>query len=134
MWDPFMGCNPSGTDCPSRSLPRDQEFCQQTCSSVTSPLSICPQILPGSFLPESQPPFSIHLLQSEILQVAICSTVNLHQLQKRSLPHHGLHYKLQYLDYLLSHLLHQLQCLQSCFSYSSLWLQLLLQGHLFPFI
>ncbi|KAK4822676.1 hypothetical protein QYF61_019043 [Mycteria americana] len=46
----------------------------------------------------SQPPSGIHLLRQGVLhglQVDICSTVNLHGPQGDSLPHHGLHYRLQ---------------------------------------
>ena len=46
----------------------------------------------------SQPPSGIHLIQCgehRGLQVAICSTVDLHGLQGHSLPHHGLLHELQ---------------------------------------
>ncbi|KAK4832092.1 hypothetical protein QYF61_020707 [Mycteria americana] len=46
----------------------------------------------------SQPPSGTHLLQHGVLhglQVDICSTMDLHGLQGDTLPHHGLHHRLQ---------------------------------------
>ncbi|KAK4827032.1 hypothetical protein QYF61_013166 [Mycteria americana] len=69
-----------------------------------APLSIAPQVLPGTCLLQrglptgSQPPSGIHLLWHGVghgLQMDICSTINPHGLQGDSLPHHGLHQGLQ---------------------------------------
>jgi len=57
------------------------------------PLSTGPQVLLGP-----QTPLDIYLLWHEVLhglQVDICSTVDLHELQEDSLPHHGLLHGLQ---------------------------------------
>jgi len=46
----------------------------------------------------SQPPSGIHLVWCGVLhglQVDICSIVDLHGLEGDSLPHHGLHHRLQ---------------------------------------
>jgi len=61
---------------------------------VWAPLSTGLQVLPGG----SQSPSGIHLLQRGVfheLQVEICSTVDLHGLQRDRLLHHGLLHGLQ---------------------------------------
>jgi len=103
VWVLTTGCSPSGTGCSSVGPLRGHKFCQQTCSSVGSSLSMGPQVLPGGCskcgLPiRSQSPLGIHLLQLGFfcgLQVDICCTMDLHGLQEDSLPHHGLLHRLQ---------------------------------------
>jgi len=85
-------------NCPSMGPPWGHKPCQQTCSSVGSPLhrSTAPagsQLQCGRSM-GSQPPSGIHLLWHGVLpglQVDICSTIDLHGLQGHSLPHHDLH-------------------------------------------
>jgi len=76
--------------------------CLKTCSSVSSSLhgSTGPgrSLLQHRLFTVSQPPSGIHQLQRGVLhrlQVDICSTVDLHGLQRHSLPHHGLQHRLQ---------------------------------------
>ena len=55
-------------------------------------------LLQHGLLAGSQPPSGTHLLQYGVLnrlQVDVCSTMDLHELQGDSLPHHGLQHKLQ---------------------------------------
>ncbi|KAK4816397.1 hypothetical protein QYF61_016714 [Mycteria americana] len=100
-------------------LPQGHKFCQKTCSSVGSPLSTGPQVLPGACSSTGSPQGhsflqDIHLLWRGVLhglRVDICSTVALQGLQGDNLPHHGLHHGLQEnllwcLEYLLPLLLH----------------------------
>jgi len=99
---PSTGCSPSGADCSSVGPLCSHKSCQQTCSSVGSSLhgSTCPgrSLLEHGLSTGPQPPLGIYLLQHGVLhglQVHICSLLDLHGLQGYSLPHRGLHHRLQ---------------------------------------
>jgi len=103
-WVLSMGCSPSETDCFSVGSLRAHKPCQQTCSSVGSSLPMGPQVLPEACcsmgLPQRHSLLRAHPPAPAWgffhgLQVDICCTVNLHGLQWDSLPHHGLHHRLQ---------------------------------------
>jgi len=99
-WVPSTGCSPSGKGCSSMGPPRGHKPCQQTCSSVGSPLhrSWQQHALVRALHGVTASFGCIHLLQCGVLhglQVDICSTVELDGLQGGSLPHQGLHHRLQ---------------------------------------
>jgi len=121
MLIPSKGCSSAGTGCSIMGPPLGHKPCQQTCSSVGCSLCTGPQVLGRSLLQHwlptgSQPPSGIHLFRCGVfhgLQVDICSTTDLHGLQRDILPHHGLHHGLQgkksllrCLEHLLPVLLH----------------------------
>ncbi|KAM9590846.1 uncharacterized protein ACIBXB_005895 [Morphnus guianensis] len=94
-------CSPSGTDCSSVGPPRGHKSCQKICSvgsSLHRSAGPARSLLQRRVPTGSQPPSGTHLLRCGVLhglQVDICSTVDLHGLQGDSLPHHGLHHRLQ---------------------------------------
>ncbi|KAM9590835.1 uncharacterized protein ACIBXB_005885 [Morphnus guianensis] len=114
-----------------------------------APLSTDPQVLPGACSSAGFPRGhsllrETHLLRRGVLhglQVDICSTMDLHGLQGDSLPHHGLHHRLQgnlcsgawstsspsfFTDLGVCRVV-SLTC-----SHSSLWLQFLCHSNFFP--
>jgi len=100
--DPYNLIRPSVMGCFSMSLPWGHRSCQNTCSSVgSSPRSYksCQEPAPELGLHGLQPPPAhICLLWGGVLhglQVAICSTVDLHGLQEDNLFYHGLHHGLR---------------------------------------
>uniref|UniRef100_A0A8B9MTF9 SPATS2-like protein n=1 Tax=Accipiter nisus TaxID=211598 RepID=A0A8B9MTF9_9AVES len=81
-----MVCSPSVT------------YCSSVGSSLHRATGPARNLLQRGLPTGSQPPFGIHLLRRGILhglQVDISSTVDLHGLQGDSLPHQGLHHRLQ---------------------------------------
>ena len=126
------GCSPSGTGFSSVGPTWGHKPCQQTCSGVGSSLHESTGLALGSALVQISHGVTTsfgHLCLLwhgvlPVLQVDICSTMDLHGVQGDSLPHHGL-------------LLHELQgnlcsgawstfspvllhwpwCLQNCFSH-----------------
>jgi len=103
VWVLPMGCSPSGTGCSSVGPPQGHKPCQKTCSSVG--FSLHGSTGPGRSLLQCGAPHGGHSSFRHPpapvwgpfhgLQVAICSTVDLHGLQGNNLPHHGLHHELQ---------------------------------------
>ncbi|XP_049649798.1 uncharacterized protein LOC126035330 isoform X1 [Accipiter gentilis] len=101
-WVLSMVCSPSGAHCSSVGPSRGHKSCQKTCSNVGSSLhrSTGParNLLQRRVPTGSQLPSGTHLLRRGVLhglQVDICSTVDLPGLQRESLPHQGLHLRLQ---------------------------------------
>ena len=100
-WVPSTACSPSGADCSSVGPPRGHKSCQKTCSvgsSLHGSTGPARNLLQWGLPTGSQPPSGIHLFRHGVLhglQVDICSTVDLHELQGDSLPHHGLPHGLQ---------------------------------------
>ena len=97
-----MECRPSGISCSSTDHLQGHKSCQQTCSIVGSSFhrstGYARSLLQCGLSRCSQPPLGIHPLRQGILrglQVDICSSMDLHGLQRDSLPHHGLHHRLQ---------------------------------------
>ncbi|XP_049649848.1 uncharacterized protein LOC126035355 [Accipiter gentilis] len=100
-WVPSTVCSPSGAHCSSAGPPRAHKSCQKTCSvgsSLHRSAGPARNLLQRGVPTGSQPPLGTHLLRRGVLhglQVDICSTVDLPGLQGDSLPHHGLHHRLQ---------------------------------------